>query len=136
MEITRTRPDTRRAPADWFTGEVWMDHIASPPAPARMRAISVHFTPGARTAWHKHPFGQVIHVTEGVGRAQRRGGPLEVIRAGDSVHFEPGEEHWHGAGPQSFMTHLALQEADENGETAFWSEKVSDEDYLADPAAD
>jgi hypothetical protein len=90
MEITRTGPETRRAPTEWFTGEVWLDQIAAAPSPSRLRAYSVHFTPGARTAWHQHPFGQVIHVTEGQGLVQRRGGPVERIRVGDTVRFESG----------------------------------------------
>ena len=75
----------------------------------------MHFTPGARTAWHTHPFGQTIYVTEGVGRCQRRGGPVEEIRPGDRVFFEPGEDHWHGAAPDRFMTHLAMHEVDDEG---------------------
>ena len=91
----------------------------------------MHFTPGARTGWHKHPNGQVLHVTEGVGLAQRRGGGVEQIRAGDTVRFDAGEDHWHGAAPGHFMTHLALHEADEDGNDAYWGEKVSDEEYFA-----
>jgi quercetin dioxygenase-like cupin family protein len=135
MKITRTVLDTRSAPREWFTGEVYLDQIAAPPAPARLRSYSVHFTPGARTAWHTHPFGQTIFVTEGVGYAQRRGGPLEIIRPGDSVYFEPGEDHWHGATPNRFMTHLALHEVDESGSDADWGPQVSDEEYNAAPAS-
>jgi quercetin dioxygenase-like cupin family protein len=134
MEITRTSPDTQTGPAEWFTGEVWLDRIATAPAPSRLRAYSVHFTPGSRTAWHRHPFGQVIHVTEGVGLAQQRGGPVQTIRAGDTVRFEPHEDHWHGAAPTFFMTHLALHEAGDDGVEAEWGEKVSVEEYLAAPA--
>ena len=85
-------------------------------------------------AWHTHPNGQVIHVTEGLGLAQRRGGAVEQIRAGDSVRFEPGEEHWHGAAPMHFMSHLALHEADEDGVDASWGEHVTDAEYNATPA--
>ncbi|MDP9227969.1 MAG: cupin domain-containing protein [Actinomycetota bacterium] len=134
MEIDRDPPKSKRGPEDWFTGEVWMEEIASPPAPARIQALSVRFTPGARTAWHRHPFGQVLHVTEGEGRAQRKGGPVEVIRPGDRISFEPGEEHWHGAAPATGMTHLALQEADEDRVPTYWGEHVADDDYLAEPA--
>lgn len=135
MEITRPVLDTRTGPADWFTGTVYIDPIAAPPAPARLRALSVHFTPGARTAWHAHPFGQTIFVTEGVGYAQRRGGPLETIRPGDRVHFAPDEDHWHGATPARFMTHLALHEVDESGTEARWGAHVSDDEYGATPAS-
>jgi quercetin dioxygenase-like cupin family protein len=130
MQITRTR-QTKPGPADWFTGSVWIDEIAAPPPPARLRAASVHFAPGARTAWHTHPFGQVIHVTEGEGLVQRRGGPVEAITAGDTVHFEPGEDHWHGAAPEQFMTHVAMQEAGEDGVPVQWGEHVTDAEYRA-----
>ena len=96
-------------------------------------ASSVHFTPGARTAWHTHPNGQTIYVTEGIGLAQRRGGPIEVIRPGDRVFFEPGEEHWHGAVPNRFMTHLAMLEVDDEGNSATWGEHVTDEEYGQQP---
>ena len=135
MEITRTRPDTRRAPADWFTGEVFLDAVAVPSGASRLAAASVHFTPGARTAWHTHPKGQTIFVTEGSGRCQRRGGPVEVIRPGDRVFFEPGEAHWHGAAPNRFMTHIAMQQADEEGSAVTWGEHVTDEQYDTAPAA-
>ena len=129
MEITRTRPPSKHAPAEWFTGDVWQDEIATAPAPSRLRALSVHFTPGARTAWHRHPFGQVIHLIEGAGRVQRRGGPVEEVQAGDTVRFEPDEEHWHGAAPGNFMTHIAMQEADDEGVAAYWGEHVTDAEY-------
>ena len=131
MEIIRTRPASGPGPAEWFTGEVWIDVVAVPPPPSRVRLMSVHFAPGARAAWHTHPFGQAIHVTEGVGLAQRRGGPIETIRAGDTVWFAPGEEHWHGAGPENFMTHLALHEVDDAGNAADWGAHVTDEEYPA-----
>ena len=106
MQITRSSIDTQQGPADWFTGDVYIDTVATPSGASRLSASSVHFTPGARTAWHAHPNGQTIYVLEGVGLAQGRGGPVEVIRPGDRVFFEPGEEHWHGAAPNRFMTHL------------------------------
>jgi len=134
MEITRTRPPTRPGPAEWFTGQVFIDPIAAGSEPSRLRALSVHFTPGARTAWHTHPLGQFIHVTEGAGLVQRAGGPVEAIRAGDTVHFEPGEEHWHGAAPDAFMTHLALHEAGDDGADAQWGPHVTDDEYRASPA--
>jgi quercetin dioxygenase-like cupin family protein len=133
MEITRTGPDTRRGPEEWFTGEVWMDGIASPRPPSRLQALSVHFTPGARTAWHTHPLGQVLHVTEGEGRVQRKGGPVEAIRPGDTVLIDADEEHWHGAAPDRLMTHIALQEADDDGTPTYWGDQVADEEYLATP---
>ncbi|QEU96077.1 (R)-mandelonitrile lyase [Streptomyces kanamyceticus] len=128
MHITRTRPDSKQGPAEHFTGAVWLDEIAAPELPSRLRMFSVHFAPGARTAWHTHPHGQVLHVTEGEGRVQREGGPVEPIRAGDTVWIEPGERHWHGAGPRTFMTHLAAVEAAVDGTTVTWGELVDDAD--------
>jgi quercetin dioxygenase-like cupin family protein len=129
MEITRNGPETAGGPSDWFTGTVYLDVIATPAASSRLHAVSVHFTPGARTAWHTHPNGQTIYVVEGVGRAQRRGGPVETIHPGDRVFFEPGEEHWHGAAPDRFMTHLALLDVDDAGNTATWGAQVTDDEY-------
>ncbi|HEV8636789.1 MAG TPA: cupin domain-containing protein [Chloroflexota bacterium] len=136
MRITRNSVATGVGPSDWFTGAVYVDAVAAPCGPSRVSASSVHFTPGARTAWHSHPNGQTIHVTEGVGLAQRRGGPVEVIRPGDRVFFEPGEEHWHGAAPTRFMTHLAMLQVDGDGKSAAWGAHVSDEEYGAAPRID
>jgi quercetin dioxygenase-like cupin family protein len=135
MEISRERPDSKPGPEDWFTGAVWLDTIkGADEGDSRAQALSVHFSPGARTAWHHHPLGQTLFVTEGEGRAQTKGGSVEVLRPGDTITFEAGEEHWHGAAPGTFMTHLALQEADTDGVPTYWGEHVSDEEYLADPA--
>jgi quercetin dioxygenase-like cupin family protein len=120
-------------PSDWFRGTVYIDPVATPAEPSRVQAASVHFTPGARTAWHTHPYGQTIFVTEGVGRCQRRGGPVEEIRPGDRVHFEPDEDHWHGAAPNRLMTHIAIQEVDDTGSPVTWGEHVSDAEYGAAP---
>jgi quercetin dioxygenase-like cupin family protein len=133
MEITRNSLETAVGPSDWFTGDVYIDTVAAPSEPYRVQAASVHFTPGARTAWHTHPKGQSLYVTEGVGLAQRRGGPIEVIRPGDRVFFEAGEEHWHGASPKRFMTHLAIQQVDDSGSAVTWGAHVSDEEYGAAP---
>ena len=136
MQITRNALETTAGPSDWFTGAVFLDAVAVPSEATRLSASSVHFTPGARTAWHTHPNGQTIWVTEGVGYCQRRGGPVEVIRSGDRVFFEPGEEHWHGAAASRFMTHLAMVEVDEEGHPATWGEHVTDEEYAAAPTLD
>ena len=136
MEITKNSTETTRGPADWFTGAVYIDAVAAPSGPSRLSASSVHFTPGARTAWHTHPNGQTIFVLEGVGYAQRRGGPVEVIRPGDRVFFEPGEVHWHGAAATRFMTHLAMFQVDDEGTGATWGKHVTDEEYGAAPAID
>ena len=134
MQITRNSLDTGRGPADWFTGDVYIDTIASPSEASRLGAAVVHFTPGARTAWHTHPHGQTIWVSEGVGLCQREGGPVEIIRPGDRVFFEPGEKHWHGAAPTRFMAHVAIQRADEQGNVVTWGEHVSDEQYAQAPS--
>jgi quercetin dioxygenase-like cupin family protein len=131
MQITRNSLDTTPGPGEWFTGAVFIDPVAAPSGPSLLAAASVHFTPGARTAWHTHPNGQTIFVTEGLGRCRRRGGPIEEIRPGDRVFFEPGEDHWHGAAPGRFMTHLAMQQVDEEGIAVTWGEHVSDEEYAA-----
>ena len=96
MQITRSSIDTQKGPDDWFTGDVYIDAVAAPAGSSTFAAAAVHFTPGARTAWHTHPHGQTIFVTEGVGLCQREGGPVEIIRPGDRVFFEPEENHWHG----------------------------------------
>ena len=133
MQITRNGVDTAAGPSDWFTGSVHIDTVATPSDASRVSASNVHFTPGARTAWHTHPNGQTIWVLEGVGLCQRRGGEIEVIRAGDRVFFEPGEEHWHGAASTRFMTHLALLQVDEGGKAADWGDHVTDEEYGGAP---
>jgi len=135
MEITRNSLETNAGPRDWFTGSVYIDAVAAPAEPSRLAAASVHFTPGARTAWHTHPLGQTIFVSEGVGRCQSAGGPVQEIRPGDRVFFEPGENHWHGAAPSRFMTHLAMQQVDDDGTAVTWGEHVSDEEYNAAPAS-
>jgi quercetin dioxygenase-like cupin family protein len=134
MKITRSSNATSKGPADWFTGDVYIDTIAEPSELYRLAAANVHFTPGARTAWHTHPLGQSIFVTEGVGRCQREGGPVEEIRPGDRVFFEPGENHWHGAAPDRFMLHVAMQQVDDQGSAVTWGEHVSDDAYVAAPA--
>jgi quercetin dioxygenase-like cupin family protein len=136
MQVTKGSIATAAGPSDWFTGAVYIDAVATPSGASRLSASSVHFTPGARTAWHTHPNGQTIYVTEGVGLAQRRGGTIEVIRPGDRVFFEPGEVHWHGAAPTRFMTHLAMLEVDEDGNLATWGDHVTDEEYGAAPPID
>jgi quercetin dioxygenase-like cupin family protein len=127
--------ETVKGPAEWFTGDVYLDVVAVPTPPARAAAANVHFTPGARTAWHTHPFGQTIFVTEGAGLCQRRGSLVEEIRPGDRVWFEPGEEHWHGAAADRFMAHVAIQEVDESGRPATWGEHVTDAEYSAPPVS-
>jgi len=134
LQITRNTLETGAGPADWFTGSVYIDTVTAPSDASPVGAAAVHFTPGARTAWHTHPHGQTIWVTEGVGLCRREGGPVEVIRPGDRVFFEPGENHWHGAAPTRLMTHLAIQQADEQGKFVDWGRHVSDDEYAQAPS--
>ncbi|MCB0157510.1 MAG: cupin domain-containing protein [Caldilineaceae bacterium] len=129
MNITRNGSHpSNPGPADWFTGTVRIDPLFATAAPARTGGASVTFEPGARTAWHTHPLGQTLIVISGLGWVQREGGPIEEIRPGDVVWFEPGEKHWHGATPTNAMTHFAIQEA-LDGKAVEWLEHVSDEQY-------
>jgi quercetin dioxygenase-like cupin family protein len=135
MEITRSGSlPSGKGPSDWFTGTVRIDPLFAVKAPARAAGNAVTFEPGARTAWHTHPLGQTLIVTFGCGRAQREGGPIEEIRAGDVVCFAPNEKHWHGASPSTAMTHIAIQESLE-GKAVDWMEHVSDEQYHQDLTA-
>ncbi len=129
METKRSgSQSSSKGPVDWFTGTVRIDPLFQATDPARAAGNSVTFEPGARTAWHTHPVGQILIVTFGCGLAQRWGGPIEEIRPGDVIWFSPDEKHWHGATPTTAMTHIAIQEA-LNGKPVDWMEKVSDEQY-------
>ncbi|MFE3189531.1 cupin domain-containing protein [Nocardia sp. NPDC059240] len=126
MEIVKRTP-TAKGPADWFTGDVYLDVVFRAEEPARARLASVHFTPCARTAWHRHALGQALHVTEGTGLVVNRDGQVIMLRPGETVWTPPGEEHWHGAAPDAFMTHLALWEGDD----VTWLDHVTDPEYQA-----
>lgn len=117
-----------KGPADWFTGDVLVETVRNPDAQTAIGCAHVRFAPGARTAWHHHPKGQTLYVTDGIGLVARRGGTVEEIRPGDVVYIEPGEEHWHGATATHAMAHVAMQEADEQGQVVTWLEHVSDAD--------
>ncbi|MEV4290755.1 cupin domain-containing protein [Nonomuraea bangladeshensis] len=130
MELLK-QPPTTKGPAEWFTGDVWFDVIHRGEDPSRSRANMVRFAPGARTAWHSHGLGQTLLIVEGVALIQSRGGRLIKAHPGDIIWTPPGEEHWHGAAPGHFMTHLALWEGDDTA----WLEHVTDADYTATPAA-
>ena len=119
---------SRKGPADWFTGRVRIDPLFQAPEPSRVNGGHVTFEPGARTAWHTHPLGQTLIVTFGLGWVKREGGPVEEIRPGDVVWFPPGEKHWHGATPNTAMSHIAIQEA-LDGKAVEWLEHVSDAQY-------
>jgi quercetin dioxygenase-like cupin family protein len=131
MDIMRSGSQpSGKGPTDWFTGTVRIDPLFTAPAPARVTGAAVTFEPGARTAWRTHPLGQTLIVTAGCGRVQRQGGPIEVIRPGDVIWIPPGEKHWHGAGPTTAMTHIAVQES-LDGKAVDWMEHVTDEEYLS-----
>jgi len=131
MDIKRSGSQpSGKGPAEYFTGAVRIDPLFEAPEPARVVGASVTFEPGARTAWHTHPLGQTLIVTAGYGRVQRLGGPIQDIRQGDVIWFAPGEKHWHGATPNTAMTHIAIQEK-LDGKTVDWMEKVGDEQYQA-----
>lgn len=130
MEVQPKQP-TAKGPAEWFTGDVWIDGIARGQEPSRVRVHAVRFTPSARTAWHSHAVGQTLYVTEGRGLLQSRGGDIVEIRPGDIVYTPAGEWHWHGAAPAHFMAHLSITEAvpgDERPEIE-WGEHVGDDEY-------
>ena len=130
MEIKKVGSQpSGKGPEDWFTGTVRIDPLFQPVPPARAAGNTVTFEPGARTAWHTHPLGQTLIVTAGTGRVQRENGPIQEIRPGDVVWFEPGEKHWHGASPTMAMTHIAIQEG-LDGKMVDWMEKVSEEQYI------
>lgn len=129
MKITRPgQTSSHVGSADWFTGPVRIDPLFSAEAPGRTSGAHVTFEPGARTAWHTHPAGQALIVTFGCGRVQREGGLVQVIRAGDVVWFPAGEKHWHGAAPDTAMSHIAIQESID-GSPVTWMEPVTDADY-------
>lgn len=131
MKVTRKEDRASMpGPDDWFTGDVKLEMLFTAEEPGRMSAGAVTFQPGARTAWHSHPYGQALIVTEGHGLAQKWGAPMEEIASGDVVWFPANEKHWHGAAPNECMTHVAIQEAKE-GASADWMEKVDDEVYSA-----
>jgi quercetin dioxygenase-like cupin family protein len=131
-----TKGPTTKAGADTFTGDAWVDMVVRGEGLSRIRVAVVRFAPGARNAWHAHAVGQTVHVTEGVGRIQSRGGDIVEIRPGDTVYTPAREWHWHGAAPDHFMTHLAMWEAPaEGGPETEWGEQVTDAEYARDPRA-
>ena len=131
MKITTSSGQTRPGPSDNFTGIVFVDSVRVPDDQSAIGCAHVRFAPGARTAWHKHPKGQTLYVTDGIGYVSFRGGPITEIRPGDVVYIEPDEEHWHGATPDRFMAHVAMQEADEQGQVVTWLEHVTEDQYRA-----
>lgn len=136
MQISHGPLDGVPAPTEWFTGDAWIAPVAESGGGPRTQVDSVRFAPGSRTVWHRHPLGQVLVVTEGAGRVQRRGGPVETIRAGDTVRIRPGEWHWHGAAPDRPMTHLAIEPVPDDGSSTEAGEPVGDSEYHGGRAED
>ena len=128
MEIRPPQPSGKGSP-ELFNGDVWYDVIARGESPSRVRVNVVRFAPGVHSAWHSHPIGQMLHITEGLGRIQTRGGEVVEMRPGDTVYAEPGEWHWHGAAPDHFLTHLSIWEVPDEGPESEWGEQVSDAEY-------
>ncbi len=131
MKITRSGGQTDHGPTDWFTGDVLIYTIRTPGHDTAIGCAHVRFSPGARTAWHTHPKGQTLYVTDGIGYVSYRGGEIIEIRPGDVIYIEAGEEHWHGATPDRFMAHIAMQEADEHGQVVTWLAHVTEDQYRA-----
>lgn len=135
MELYRANArGTKQASADNFTGTVWQDPVIVGTAPSRMRATSVSFCPGARTAWHSHPVGQTLYVIQGVGRVQLEGEPVQELHPGDTAVIPPNTRHWHGSAGDRLFTHLAMSEIDDQGNGTQWFEHVTDEQYSQEPA--
>jgi quercetin dioxygenase-like cupin family protein len=129
MKVVNSSGKSNAGPQDWFTGTVFIDPIREPDEYSDIGCAHVRFSPGARTAWHTHPKGQTLYVTDGIGLVGKRDGETEEIRPGDVVFIKPDEEHWHGATPDRFMAHVAMQEADEEGKVVTWLKHVTDEEY-------
>jgi quercetin dioxygenase-like cupin family protein len=130
MQVRPQKPSIK-GPAEWFTGDVWIDQIAQGEEPSHVRVGAVHFTPGARTAWHSHALGQTLYVIEGAGLVQSRGADVTTIRSGDVIHTPAEEWHWHGAAPDHFMTHLSITESVPagHGTETNWGEHVTEQEY-------
>ena len=121
---TQPKKPTSKGPAEWFTGDVWIDRLVEPNDHSQLNVGAVHFTPGARTAWHSHDGGQTLYVTEGKGLVQSRGEEIDELRPGD-VHLTPnGQEHWHGAAHDHFMNHISITQG-----PATWGDHVTDDQY-------
>lgn len=129
MKITKNIRPTILGPTDWFTGTVYVEPIRDPDEQTAIGCAHVRFAPGARTAWHSHPKGQTLYVTDGVGLVALRGSDATEIHPGDVVYIEPNEVHWHGARPDRFMSHVAMQQADDTGQVVTWFNHVTDDEY-------
>ena len=128
MEIVAKSPTTKASP-EHFTGDAWIDRFTEAEPPSRIRVNVVRFAPGARNAWHRHAAGQWLHITEGIGRVQSRGGEVVELRPGDTIYASPGEWHWHGAAPDHFMTHIAMWDGTGDGPETDWGDHVTDDEY-------
>lgn len=131
MRLITSGGQTTPGPADNFTGTVFVDGVRNPDDDSAIGCAHVRFAPGARTAWHTHPQGQTLYVTDGIGLVATKADGVREIRPGDVVHIAPGEEHWHGATSDRFMAHVAMQQADEDGQVVTWLQHVTDDEYSA-----
>ncbi|SEO94249.1 (R)-mandelonitrile lyase [Actinacidiphila rubida] len=131
MKYTKSAAQTATGPTSAFTGAVYVDGLRNPDGQSAVGCAHMRFTPGARTAWHHHPKGQTLYVTDGIGLVATWAGGVQEIRAGHVVYIEPGEEHWHGATADRFMAHVAMQEADDSGQAVTWLNHVTDVEYTA-----
>ena len=130
MKLTRVdETPSEKANPDWYTGAVWTNELAVGEAEPPLHVVLATFEPGARTAWHTHPFGQILIAVSGSGRVQLAGESARVLNPGDTATIAPGERHWHGAGPEQVFTHISMQGARPDGTMADWSNRVADEDY-------
>ena len=129
--LTNAMRGCSRGPESWFTGTVWIDEVAAGEPPSRLKVNRVSFEPSARTAWHTHPMGQVLHILTGTGLVQLKGQPPQKFGPGDTVWIAAGEHHWHGADSAHTMVHLAIQEADDKGVSVVWLDHVTDAEYSA-----
>jgi quercetin dioxygenase-like cupin family protein len=129
VKVTQSAGQTAQGPADWFTGDVYIDMIRNPSDQCDIGCAHVRFSPGARTAWHSHPKGQTLYITDGIGWVCCRGGDVVEVRPGDVVWIEPDEEHWHGATADRFMAHVAMQQADGEGRMVTWLRHVTEDEY-------
>ncbi|MEV8517823.1 cupin domain-containing protein [Dactylosporangium sp. NPDC051484] len=133
MEVIRVPSTSRPAPQQRYSGVAWIGRDVTAMEPSRLATFHAQFNPGARTAWHRSPYGRVLHILHGVGRVQRRGGPVHEVRAGDTVVVAAGEWHWHGAGPGTFVAVVSTQETDPDGGDTEWGEQVTESEYLRPP---
>lgn len=128
-------PTSTTGPSETFTGDVLIDMLRGPLEPSRLGMAHVHFAPGARTHWHRHPVGQTLLGTDGLGLVVTRAGEVTTIAPGETVWIPADEEHWHGAITDRLMAHIAVHENDDDGASVTWLEPVDEQEYVRANAA-